>query len=338
LRIPSTDHRAAKSGQEISRRGFAAAGGAAALLGAFGYARLREMGRKVPPQLASKVIGEDFPLRIVDPTGAVQTLYRPPPHVISASLTSDEILPSLIGFDRIISVTYQADTKSLSNVTGLYPPIVYRNHVQVEEMIALEPDIIVTRDIADASSIGLLIAVGIPILRMSFYDSFEGIEANIRTLAKVLGVREAGEAAVGTMRQTLARVAAAVATVKPPRTLWYDFMTHSTSGPGSLNDDTLTLAGGANVIRETGLTGYVRITPELAIALMPAVILVNSWPSGEAERDMFLSSPLWRDVPAVKSKRIHVVDSALSTTGSAYRAEGVETLARILHPGLFGDA
>ena len=93
-------------------------------------------------------------------------------------------------------------------------------------------------------------------------------------------------------------------------------------------------AGGQNLA--DGPASYPRFSREQVLALQPEVIIITSMtkePDLEAgERRMENSI---ESLPAVRNNRIFIVDADLFDRPTPRLIEGLETLARIIHPELF---
>ena len=309
--------------------------GVLATVGVLCYRQLPGRGLAMPVNArSSQIIGQDFPLTIVDPTGATQSIPRAPQRIVSTTLACDEILSMLVTNDRVAGVSFQADNPNLSNAAGHYPASIPRNHQGLEELLALEPDLVILPDQADAASVQLLIASGTPLLRFSLYESFDGIAGNVGAFALALGVKEQGRRIVDEMRQRLAAVEQAVRGLRRPRVLWFG-ISGATGGIGTLSDDTISRAGGRNVTSEAGIKNYAQISHEFAIGLQPEAILLEEWPDGISTKRFLMNSAAWKDVPAIRDARVYPIPTPWGTSGTPFRAKGVEAVARVLHPEVF---
>lgn len=319
--------------------------GLLALLGAAGLLGLAVAVRSPPTALfaassgrGTEVIGSDFPKRLIDPSGQALQLAGPPRRIASATLASDEMLAELVAPERVVAVTHLVDDAGISNVAGRYPAPVRRIRARIEEMLALEPDLVIVATYTEAATVALLLHSGVAVARLSAVAGFAGIAANIRMLGAILGSDDRAARLVATIRHRLDSVQRRIAGQPRPRVLFYS-LDGSTGGPGSLTDEMIQLAGGFNTVRDTGITGDRRISAELAIALQPEVLVLSDWSGGarqEAER--LRHDPAWQRVPAIRDGRIHALPGAWVTAGSQFRIAGVEALARLLHPEAFADA
>jgi iron complex transport system substrate-binding protein len=278
-----------------------------------------------------------FPKQLRDPLGRERLLQQPPTRIASGILAADEIFAMLRIEDRVVSITDIADDPGISNVANLYPVDVVRSDADTEALLMTAPDMVVVAAYSDAATVRLLLSTGVTVLRLPQFNSFSDIESNLTTLARATDEEIRGAALLDEMRRRLDVVADAVRNQPPPRVLYYS-PSGSAAGIGSLTDEMVTMAGGFNVIRETGLKGSALISQELAIALQPDVILLDIWGTTNGDPaavNSMLHDPAWRSVPAVQNGRVYVVDAAIATTCTPFRVIGVETVARLLHPDRF---
>ncbi|MCY4046135.1 MAG: ABC transporter substrate-binding protein [Cellvibrionales bacterium] len=276
-----------------------------------------------------------FPRQIIDPIGRKLTLVRPPVAIVSNILAGDEMLSQLVDQDRIRSVTYLADQPSVSNVVGVYGQNIPRSQGTIEEILSHQPDLVIIAAYSNATTVDLLLNTGVPVIRFANFNTLDDVRNNVRTLASALGSEDAADQWLSEIDEKIQAITRRIKGQPKPRVLYYN-IDGFTSGAGSLMDETITLAGGRNVIDETGLKGYAKISPEMAIGLQPDVILMNDSSSGGVTpMDQLYENPAWQSVPAVKNKRVYGLHGAWVTSGSPYRVKGIEQVAHLLHPDVF---
>ena len=301
-----------------------------------GTTRLSLLGAR--PFHATQVVGQDFPKRLIDPTGVPQTLAEPPNRILSGVLASDEILTALVPPERLAGVTYLIDEPGLSEVAKLLPPDLPRIHAETETMLALQPDLVVLASYTRATTVRLLASAGVPVVRFQWYRSFADITNSIRMLAAAVGADDNGARLVADMQQRIAGVESRVQGLARPRVL-YDGGGGYSAGRDTLVDAMITLAGGHNVARDVGLQGQGRLSLELAVSLRPEVILVPEWErlTDDNRAAAFLHHPVWADVPAVQDGRVHGIKGAWLSSVSHYSVKALEAIARVLHPEAFSQ-
>ena len=302
---------------------------------------------------STEVSGQTFPKCLLDPLGQGHTLSAPPQRIVSGILAGDEMLAELVKPARLVGVTHLADAPGISNVAGHYPKSIARIQAEVETMLALRPDLVLVSTHTNAITVRLLMRAGVAVARFAAFDSFAQIADNIHTLGEIVGAPARAAAVVANMQSRLTAIQQQVAGRPRPRVLYYSLsgntggpgsryysLSGNTGGPGSLTDEMVQLAGGYNVIRDTGITGYRRITPELAITLQPEVILMSGWSGGEGEATTKLlrEDPAWQRVPAIQRNRVYALRGGWVTSGSQFRVAGVAAVAELLHPEAFDDS
>ena len=98
-------------------------------------------------------------------------------------------------------------------------------------------------------------------------------------------------------------------------------------GGHSFVDEVIRAAGGDNIAGDSAQP-YPQYSVERMLARAPEVIVVGSHKGGPTLQPLLAHASL----PAVQNKRIHLVDGDLLFRPGPRLADGVELLARLLHP------
>jgi iron complex transport system substrate-binding protein len=107
-----------------------------------------------------------------------------------------------------------------------------------------------------------------------------------------------------------------------------------TVGKGSFTDDLIRLAGGENIAGKEKEV-YPRFGMEEILQKSPEVIVISSMkPKGDYQKT-FQEWNRWKTIPAVKNGRVHIINSDLIDRPSPRIIDGLEQLARMLHPEQF---
>ncbi|MBW2273986.1 MAG: ABC transporter substrate-binding protein [Deltaproteobacteria bacterium] len=288
-------------------------------------------GRALQP---TRVEGLSFPKQLIDPSGASHSIESAPRRIVSTTLAADETLGALIDPARVVGVTYLADDARQSSVADLFPDDIARVGVEIESLLALEPDLVFVASFTRVETVRLLLATGIPVVRFAELGSFDGVAQNLRLAGAVLGEEDRAEVLIQEMFTRIAAVERRVAGRTRPRVLAWGDSGYS-KARGTLMDEIIERAGGYNVMRDTGLRGATKIGAEFAIGLEPDVILMEG-DAGDPERDVaarLLANPTWSQVPAVSGGRVYAHRGAWVSSVTHYRVRDLEEVARMLHPG-----
>lgn len=194
--------------------------------------------------------------------------------IISTAGNASETLALLDAADRIAAV----DTTSLlpADVMAGKPKIGYRRALSSEGILSLNPDLIILApDSGPPEAIQQIEAVGIPLLRISDEKTQEGINADIRAIARTIYRESEGETLVSKLDATLEKARAVQGSyAKKPRILLF-FASHQSGGQGmgkgSAGDALITLLGGDNALEAEGMKP---LGTESLLTLPADVILV----------------------------------------------------------------
>lgn len=256
-----------------------------------------------------------------------------PKRVVSANITSDEILLALAP-ERLIAVSYLAADSTISNVVREAALIPTKLKGDIERILILEPDLVVIGsykiDVARQ-----LEEMGIPIVRIQGFESIDWIRGLIVTLGEAVGESERARRMIDRMNARLTNVKQHVAGRRRPLTLFYS-SSGFTGGRGTIVDDVIRVAGGENLAAILGLTGWKKLSLEQVAMADPEVIILSDskWWSSASSPEI-LGHPAFTNSRAIRSGRVTTLSAQLMTTSSHHIAETVEAVARLLHPDAF---
>lgn len=271
-------------------------------------------------------------LKFIDEAGRKVVVLSPPKRIISLAPNITEILFSL-GLDgEIVGVSTHCNfpEKAKSKVqVGSYISLDF------EKILSLKPDIVVatgagnTRDMVER-----LEKLGFPIY-VIFPKNFDGILRSIDHLGKVVDREKEAGAIIQEMKRRRQRVIDLTRGLPRPKVfLQIGEAPIVTVGKGSFADDLIDLAGGENIAREEREM-YPRWSMEEILKRSPEVILISSMnPKGDYQR-LLQEWARWRVIPAVKNGHISLIDSDLIDRPSPRIINGLEEIAKILHPERF---
>ncbi len=271
------------------------------------------------------------------PFAAAQTAAKAQ-RIVSLTLGTDEILLSLVAPERLIAITSYAADPDISHVSVLAKQVKLRfRHPGVESIVALNPDLIFVASYTKKPLVQQLEALGFPLFKLSSFSSISGIKKNIRLVGQAVGEPEKAENLIAEMMQRLAKVAERLSAseLKRPTLLSYS-PERWTSGAETTFDEIVTLAGGRNLAAEAGISGHPKISLEAVVDLDPEILILNAWrPEGGDVNQPLLRHPALQSLRAIQENRVYQVPGKHMTTVSHFIVEGVEAMARLLHPGRF---
>lgn len=268
---------------------------------------------------------------VVDLRGHTVRLATPPRRIVCLVPSAAEWIFALGGGDRLVGVTDYCDwppeVRSKVRVGGMLAP-------SLETIVALHPDVVVATDDGNrAETVEQLGRLRIPVFVVHARSLAEVTEV-VRRLGTLTSRAPAVEPRLAEFHRRLGAVAGAVAGRPRPRVL-YVLWPEPLIVPGrhALVTELIELAGGASVTAALP-ADYPRWSLEAAVASPPDVIVLARHGTGAPP----LSRARWDrlgELPAVRAGRVWSVDGNLLHRYGPRLVEGLEALARVLHPEAF---
>ncbi len=249
--------------------------------------------------------------------------------IVSLAPSITEILFTLGLDEEIVGVTdfcdYPETALTKPRVGGFVNP-------SIEKIVSLKPDLIFAiRDgnrmdtIQRLNELGFSVYVVDPI-------GFDGIVKTIGNMGEVVRRHEKATEMIRRITKKKEMVVKLTQSL-PRRKVFFQigFSPIVTVGKGSLGDDLIRLAGGRS-ISENELGSYPIYGVETILSRAPEVIILSSMDSKRDYLNLINMWRSWREIPAVKKNALYVIDSNLVDRPTPRIVEGLEGMARMIHP------
>lgn len=197
-----------------------------------------------------------------------------PVRIMSLNLCTDVLVLHLAQREHIASLSLIAADSPLSPVVAQARGIP-ANHASAEEIVALEPDLVVARRHTAAATVALARRLGFRVLELDDPHSYEDAVAQIRVMAEVLGEQARGEAVVAHMERRLASLPPSGP--RRPAALVYGPNGY-VFGRGSLLDDLMSRAGLDNVAVRAGVGEAGTLPLETLLSSPPEILFLEREP------------------------------------------------------------
>jgi iron complex transport system substrate-binding protein len=273
------------------------------------------------------------PISVVDDAGRTVEIAKTPQRIISLAPSNTEILFALGLGDKVVGVTdfcnYPEEAKSIEQIGTYFEP-------NIEKIFSLSPDLVLAIT-GLPEVIAKLEELGIPALILDPSD-LEAVLANIQLVGKVTGAEKEAEALVSEMRGRIAVVTEKVTEVKERPAVFCEIDATDpskpwTTGPGSFMDAMILLSGGTNVAAGAE-SAWVQLSAEEIIAKDPDIIILADSKYGVTPESV-RERPGWEVITAVKEGAIFDLNDDLISRPGPRIVDGLEAVARIIHPELF---
>lgn len=273
-----------------------------------------------------------YPLTIQDDHKRSVTLAQRPERIVSIAPSCTEILYAVGAGDRVVGVDgfsdYPPEVKS--------KPKVGSTKTNIEQILALRPDLVCAAGITPADDIKALEQAKVTVLVLDG-QSISGVLGDITLAGQVVGNAAAGKQVADKVQSRIQAVQEKVAGAPRPRV--FDELDATdpskpyTVGPGSFVDGLITAAGGQNAF--AGATSaYPQVNLEEILHVDPQIILLSDAPYGNTP-DAVAKRTGWSGLTAVKQHAIYPVEDDIMSRPGPRIADAVETLAKIFHPERF---
>ncbi len=271
---------------------------------------------------------------VTDEIGRKVKISDPPKRIISLAPSITEILFALHLNEEIIGVTdycdFPAAASNKPKVGGFINP-------SIEKIVSLKPDLIVgTRDGNLMETIHRLSDLGFSVYLIN-PKSFNGIMKAIHHIGEMVGREEESRKIIGNMILKKEDIVTRTKSFPRPKVFFQiGYAPIITVGKGTLADDLIRLAGGRSISENESLN-YPLYSIETILSKAPEIIIMSSMESKRDYLNLVKMWQHWKSIPAVKMNAIYVIDSNLVDRPTPRIVEGLEAMARMIHPEAMGE-
>jgi|SRR5580704_4188806 iron complex transport system substrate-binding protein len=201
--------------------------------------------------------------------------------------------------------------------------------LDLAEVMRLKPTLLIGSVPFAQETVSEILKLPVPFLAIS-PRSLTDIENDIRTLGRLVGRKAAAEKLARRMQRAFAGVAKRAAKIRGraarPRVYCEAWPNPRISSPPWVAE-LVRIAGG-----QMALPAGTRVSDEQVAMARPDVIVLAWTAAGDrANPKPSLQNPAWKDVPAVKSRRVVVIRDELLNTPGPPLIQGAEELLRVIH-------
>jgi iron complex transport system substrate-binding protein len=263
-------------------------------------------------------------LQATDDTGATVIVNAPAKRIVSLAPHATELLFAAGGGDSVVGVI---DTSDWPAAARTRPRVGDARALDLERIVALKPDLIVTWPYTAPAQVDWLRARGIAVF-MTDPKTIEGIAADIERLGTLLGTRTRAEPVAAQIRNHLARLRKESAG-KAPISVFYEIWPSPlfTIGGNHLITQALAVCGGTNVFASLTLPAPM-VSIEAVLAAAPEAIIAAA--DDGLRPDWLNEWKRWDALPAVARNNLLVVDGNLLHRAGPRFVDGVDQVCAAL--------
>lgn len=270
-----------------------------------------------------------YPITITDSYDREVTLDKKPERIVSVAPNITETIAALNAQDRLVGRTEFCDfpesVASVESIGTLQEP-------NIEKIAELKPDVVIASTHFKKESLEKLEQLGIKVVVLYGEESFDGVYETIEKVSKVIGEEEAGNKIVKDMKAKVEDVLNKVKDAKKPVVYYvvgFGQYGDYTAGKGTFIDQLIDMAGGTNAAND--VEGW-KYSVEKLVEKNPDILICSKFYDSKAG---IMQTNGYKDLTAVKEGKLFEIDNNILDRQGPRLAEGLEELAKIIHPELY---
>ncbi|MCL5961845.1 MAG: cobalamin-binding protein [Chloroflexi bacterium] len=281
---------------------------------------------------AASPTASSLPLSFSDDAGRSVTVAKLPQKIVSLSPDNTEILFALGLGGQVVGVDEYSD----------FPPEAQKKDkvgsfakIDIEKVVALEPDVILAADMHAKTVVPELEKRGFTVIVLQ-PRTIEGVLDNIRLVGRIADKSKEAETLASDLQRRIDDVVRKVGGASAKPRVFFELDANLfTVGPDTFVDDMIRKAGGENIAADAK-NAWPQMSQEAIVLKDPEVIILADHGLG-ATPESVKSRPGWQQITAVKTDRIVPLDPDLVNRPGPRVVNGLESLAKAIHPELFRD-
>jgi iron complex transport system substrate-binding protein len=207
-----------------------------------------------------------------------------------------------------------------------------------EAILALKPDLVLAGEINPPELVTSMEQLGLTVYYLKNPATLEDMYANVETVGSLTGHVSQAAALVDSLKGRVAAVDAKISQATSSVSVYYELDASDptkpfTAGPGTFVDLLIQRAGGTNIGAKL-TSPWAQISLEEVVASDPEFIILGDSAYGVTPESVKQRAG-WEGISAVKNGRIYPFDDNLVSRPGPRLVDGLEALAKLLHPELF---
>ena len=274
-------------------------------------------------------------ITLTDGLGREVKLASAAQRIVSLAPSNTEILFALGAGDKMVGrdevSDYPEEALALPTVGGW-------SGFSAEAIVALKPDLVLAAEINSPELVAELEGLGLTVYYLSNPKTLEELYVNIEIVATLTG-RDATKL-TDSLKARVAAVDEKIMPLSARPSVFYEVDATDPSkpysvGPGTFIHLLINRAGGANAVELAGITDpYPQISLEQLVIAPPDIIILGDSMWGTTAESV-AARPGWDTLKAVVDGKIFAFDDNLVSRPGPRLIDGLEALARLLHPEAF---
>ena len=274
-------------------------------------------------------------ITLTDGLGREVKLDAPAQRIISLAPSNTEILfaigagSQVMGRDNLSD--YPEAASAAIDIGSAFEAL------NTELIVSLKPDLVLAAEINTADQVKALEDLGITVYYLKNPTTLEELYTNLEIVAQLTGHEVDAAQLIEDLKARVAAVDEKIATAAEKPTVFYELDASDPAKPYTVGKGTfITLlierAGGQNMAGD--LDEYPQLSLEQVVAADPDFIILGDSAYGITPESV-ATRPGWDGLSAVTNNQVFPFDDNLLSRPGPRLVDGLEALAKLLHPELF---
>lgn len=270
-----------------------------------------------------------YPLKVTDSYNREVTIDKEPERIISVAPNITETIYALGKGDKLVGRTdycdYPSEASNVESIGTLTNP-------NIEKIVELKPDVVIVSTHFKKDNIDKLESLGIKIVSIYGEESFDGVYDTINKAAEILNVKQTGDKLVSDMKNKVETVTAKVKNLEKPSVYYvvgYGKYGDFTATKETFISEAIEMAGGNNAANDAEGWKY---SLEKLVEKNPEILICDNKNNTKSSIE---ATDGYKDLKAVKEGKLLEIDSNLLNRQGPRLADGLEALAKLIHPEAF---
>lgn len=269
----------------------------------------------------------EYPITITDSEDTEVTFDLEPIKVVSMAPNITETIYQLGLESKLVGRTdycdYPEEVLNIESVGTMRSP-------NIEKIISLESDVVIASTHFSEEANKKLTDLGVKVIVLYEEHEIEGVYSIIETMGTIFNVNEAAAMAVNDMKTSITETKDRIEGLENPDVYYvvgFGEYGDYTAGGDTFVGQMITMAGGNNIAQNVSGWSY---SLESLVEADPDIIIISQ----DMKAD-FEAAENYEDLTAVKNGKVYGIDKNLMERQGYRNAEGLRTLAEMIHPEAF---
>ncbi|MBZ9634943.1 ABC transporter substrate-binding protein [Clostridium sp. FP1] len=284
---------------------------------------------KEPNITKKEAVGVVYPIKVVDSYNRTVTIEKEPKRIITIAPNITEGVYALGKGGNLVGRSdyddYPTETLKVSSVGSLLKP-------NIEKIVELKPDVVIASTHFDKAVVKKLETLNIKVIVLYGEESFAGVYDTMSKLGQVVNASGKAQSIISDMKKKVADITSKVANAKKPAVYYVAGFGKSgdfTAGKDTFIGNMIEIAGGKNAADDA--IGW-KYSVEKLVEKNPDVLICSKF--FDTKKGIEATNG-YKDLKAVKNGKLLEIDENTIVRQGPRLAEGLESMAKLIHPELF---